>query len=139
MSSVSTTSFLNMWKVIVHEFLNQVSQTISLVIFLHFLPFLTQKFLIVLLCQWIQSGISRSWPSFFIPFTKFKFCLVHSSSLQFNFFESIDSVFKLFCDLHCWFLYCTGRLIGRHESQGLYYMKPCPSISCFATPTTTFA
>lgn len=30
--------------------------------------------------QWIQNDNSRSWPSFFIPFTKFKLCLDHSSS-----------------------------------------------------------
>jgi len=45
--------------------------------------------------------VAMNWQSFFISFTKFELCFVHSShSLQFNLFETIDSFVKLLCNIY---------------------------------------
>jgi len=93
---------LNLWKVLVHGFLIHVPQIMSLVTFPYFAPFLSQNSPFYYCCKWIRCGISRNWQSFFISFTKFKFCFVHSSlSLQFNLFKPIDSFLKLLYNLYC--------------------------------------
>ena len=61
--------------------------------------------------------------NFFIPFTKFKFSLIHSSlSFQFKFFEAIDSGFKLINDLTVNSFYYTGRWYGSPIAKGYTYI-----------------